>query len=38
MSGYIAGLIADNPIQINEFDWVNISFPEFTSTIENLLK
>jgi len=38
MSGYIAGMIADSPIQINEFGWVNISFPEFTTTIEKLLE
>ncbi|MDD3013119.1 MAG: 3-phosphoshikimate 1-carboxyvinyltransferase [Candidatus Gastranaerophilales bacterium] len=38
MSGYIAGMIADSQIQINEFHWVNISFPEFTSTIENLVE
>lgn len=36
MSGYIAGLIADNPIKINEFDWVNISFPEFTEIFDKL--
>lgn len=38
MSGYIAGLIADNPVKINEFDWVNISFPEFTEIFEKLKK
>ncbi len=27
MSAYIAGLISDSPIEINEFHWVNISFP-----------
>lgn len=37
MSAYIAGLIADNPIEINEFDWVNISFPEFTSIFDKLI-
>ncbi|OGI23449.1 MAG: 3-phosphoshikimate 1-carboxyvinyltransferase [Candidatus Melainabacteria bacterium RIFOXYA12_FULL_32_12] len=36
MSGYVAGLIADSPIQINEFNWVNISFPEFTEIFEKL--
>ncbi|EKE03722.1 MAG: hypothetical protein ACD_20C00158G0005 [uncultured bacterium] len=36
MSGYIAGLIADNPIKINEFNWVNISFPEFTDIFDQL--
>ncbi len=29
MSAYIAGLICKKPIKINEFQWVNISFPEF---------
>ena len=29
MSAYIAGLICEKPIKINEFQWVNISFPEF---------
>ena len=29
MSLYVAGLICQNPISINEFEWVNISFPEF---------
>ena len=38
MSGYIAGLIADSPIEINEFHWVNISFPEFTAIFEKLVK
>ena len=36
MSGYIAGLISDSPLEINEFHWVNISFPEFTSIFEKL--
>jgi 3-phosphoshikimate 1-carboxyvinyltransferase len=36
MSTYIAGLISDNPIEINEFHWVNISFPEFTSIFKKL--
>ena len=38
MSGYIAGLIADKPVQINEFNWVNISFPEFVEIFEGLYK
>jgi len=29
MSLYTAGLACKKPIQINEFEWVNISFPEF---------
>ena len=29
MSLYVAGLICENPININGFEWVDISFPEF---------
>ncbi|MBE7705037.1 MAG: 3-phosphoshikimate 1-carboxyvinyltransferase [Cyanobacteria bacterium SIG29] len=29
MSAYVAGLICKKPIEINEFQWVDISFPEF---------
>lgn len=36
MSGYIAGLIADGSIKINEFYWANISFPEFEETFRKL--
>ena len=36
MSMYIAGLIAKNPININEFQWVDISFPEFEKLITSL--
>lgn len=36
MSAYIAGLIANKPVEINEFQWVDISFPEFTSIFEKL--
>jgi 3-phosphoshikimate 1-carboxyvinyltransferase len=36
MSLYVAGLICEKPILINEFDWVNISFPEFEELMENL--
>lgn len=36
MSMYIAGLISQKPVQINDFQWVDISFPEFESLIENL--
>ncbi len=34
MSAYVAGLICNKPIKINEFQWVDISFPEFL----NLMK
>lgn len=36
MSAYIAGLICEKPIKINEFQWVNISFPEFLELINYL--
>lgn len=36
MSLYVAGLIAEKPIQINEFQWVDISFPEFLGLMEEL--
>ena len=37
MSLYVAGLICENPIVINGFEWVNISFPEFENLFENLV-
>ena len=36
MSFYIAGLICDNEISIKDFEWTNISFPEFEMLVENL--
>ncbi len=36
MSMYIAGLVCLNPIKINEFQWVNISFPQFIQVFEEL--
>ncbi len=36
MSAYIAGLLANKPIGINGFEWVNISFPEFLDKFEQL--
>lgn len=36
MSLYVAGLICEKPLLINEFDWVNISFPEFEELMNNL--
>ncbi len=36
MSLYIAGLICKKPIKIKEFQWVNISFPEFLNLISKL--
>ncbi|MFA6989106.1 MAG: 3-phosphoshikimate 1-carboxyvinyltransferase [Candidatus Gastranaerophilaceae bacterium] len=35
MSWYVAGLIANSEIIINEFNWVNISFPEFESLMNS---
>lgn len=36
MSLYVAGLICENPLQINDFEWVNISFPEFESLFSKI--
>ncbi len=36
MSAHIAGLICKKPIKIKEFQWVNISFPEFLNLINKL--
>jgi len=36
MSLYVAGLISEKPIQINEFQWVDISFPEFLKLMNTL--
>lgn len=37
MSLYVAGLVCKNPILINSFEWVNISFPEFEGLMNNLI-
>ena len=36
MSLYVAGLVCQNPIIINGFEWVNISFPEFETQFAQL--
>lgn len=36
MSLYVAGLICEKPLKINEFQWVNISFPEFEALMNRL--
>ena len=36
MSGYIAALIAEKPLYIDGFDWVNISFPTFEKIFNDL--
>lgn len=38
MSLYVAGFVCENPIVINGFEWVNISFPEFENMFSDLLK
>lgn len=38
MSFYIAGLICENEIAINGFEWTNISFPEFLNLISEINK
>jgi len=38
MSLYVAGLICKKPIKINNFEWVNISFPEFEQLFYLLTK
>lgn len=38
MSMYIAGLITHKPIAINDFEWVNISFPEFEQFFDSIMK
>ena len=36
MTLYVAGLICDKEILIKDFEWVNISFPEFLELFEKL--
>ncbi len=36
MSFYVAGLVCEKEIAINEFEWTNISFPEFEELITKL--
>lgn len=36
MSLYVAGLVSEEPVVINEFQWVDISFPEFLPLMESL--
>lgn len=36
MSLFVAGLVCEKEININEFEWVNISFPEFEEHFEKL--
>lgn len=36
MSFYIAGLLAEKPVLIKDFHWVDISFPEFLKIMDNI--
>lgn len=36
MSFYIAGLVCEKEIAINDFEWIDISFPEFEKLVETL--
>ena len=36
MSFYISGLISEHPVLIKNFQWVNISFPEFLNIFSNI--
>ena len=36
MSLFVAGLICENPVSINGFEWVDISFPEFDQLFNTL--
>ncbi len=38
MSAYVAALICEKPVIINDFEWVNTSFPEFLELMEKLKK
>ena len=38
MSLYVAGLICEKEILINEFGWVNISFPTFEELFNTLIQ
>lgn len=37
MSFYVAGLVCKKEILINEFEWINISFPEFEDLFSHLM-
>ncbi len=37
MSLYVAGLVCKKPLQINSFEWVDISFPEFDNLFCKLM-
>ena len=37
MSFYVAGLVCEREILINEFEWTDISFPEFEALMQDLI-
>lgn len=37
MSFYVAGLVCEKQIAIKDFEWINISFPEFEGLMQNLV-
>lgn len=37
MSMYVAGMVADAPVEVKDFNWVDISFPEFEGLIDKLI-
>ncbi len=37
MSLYVAGMVCEREILINEFEWVNISFPTFEKLVESVI-
>jgi len=38
MSLFVAGLICEKAININGFEWVDISFPEFDKLFNSLIQ
>lgn len=38
MSFFVAGLIAEKPMLIKDFEWVNTSFPEFEELMNKIIK
>ena len=36
MSLYVLGLVSESPLTVNEFQWVDISFPEFLKLVTEL--
>ena len=36
MSAHVAGLICKKPIEIKEFQWVDISFPEYLELMKSI--